>query len=173
MSALFKRHTVSKSNVILLSHEGNISFDLIHSFLDKVERELDSTSLAIKSRRKLMNVLIEVLQNLSFNAQKANFKVWVEGGCCFVATGNLLETEKVESLKKWLESINQMSDDEVKIKHKEILVNGMFGDYGGAGLGFLDIRKKSGSRFQISFDKVDEQNSYFNFETKIELVHES
>lgn len=158
--------------MILLSHDGDISFGLIHSFLDKVEKRLESVDISMKSRRKLMNVLIEVLQNLSFNADKATFKVWIEGDACYVATGNLVETAKVEKLKDWLDSINKMSPEEVKSKHKEILVNGSFGDYGGAGLGFLDIRKKSGRRFDVSFVKVDDKKSYFNFETKIELVHE-
>ena len=160
MPLLFKRHNVSSKNEILLSYEGELTFDLIHDFIADVEGKIAFKKFSHSSKKKIFNVLVEVLQNLVHNVGfeeadfelkkncfEATFKVWIEKDKCFVATGNYILKNKVSDLASWLEEINGLDKEGVRKKLREVMDDGKRTANGGGGLGFLDITKRTGHRF--------------------------
>jgi len=130
MPVLFKRHNVKSNNEILLSYEGELSFELVHDSISDVENNISNSNFSLRSCRKIYNVLVEVLQNLAHNVSfedadfnvdskflRATFKVWVEGDKCFVATGNYILTKNVQTLDDWLTEINGLDKAGVKEKN--------------------------------------------------------
>ncbi len=69
--------------------------------------------------------------------------------------------------KKKLEHINTLDKEGLKGYYKELIKSSEISDKGGAGLGFVDIARKSGQKLEFDFEKVNEEYSFFSFKTKI------
>lgn len=182
MPVLFKRHIVKGESEILLSYEGKLTFDLINEFIEETEAKLKSKSISLKSERRILNSLVEIFQNMvnnidfddnlfAYNSEclTATLKVWVKDNKCYVATGNFIVNENIEKLSSWLTKLNGLDKKQLRDLWNEIVINGLFNDYGGAGLGFIEIRRKANRKLEFSFEKVDSKFSYFNFELFIPL----
>jgi ElaB/YqjD/DUF883 family membrane-anchored ribosome-binding protein len=79
----------------------------------------------------------------------------------------LIENEKIENLKKHLEKINSLDSEYLKKYYLEILEKGNISDKGGAGLGLIEMARKSGSKLEYDFSPVDEKYSYFYLQTEV------
>lgn len=166
----YKLYEEMKGNKVLLSYKGEVSFDMIKSLLDIIEARLDREESNPKTKKKVFNVLVECFQNLGFNIkspEEAVILLWLEDGCYQVATGNYINNDKIKKLQSWLEKINGLSKEGLRNLYKEILDNDTYGPYGGAGLGFIDIARKSGQKLHYSFEPVDEKISFFSFRIQI------
>ena len=64
-------------------------------------------------------------------------------------------------------SKSSLNKDIVKGYYKELIKSSELSDKGGAGLGFVDIARKSGHKLEFDFEKVNEEYSFFSFKTKI------
>ncbi len=84
-----------------------------------------------------------------------------------IMTGNYLETKNVEDLKSKLDLVNSMDKAELKAYYKEVLSNGTRSEKGTAGLGMIDIARKSGKKLDYNFDKIDEEYSFFSLNIRV------
>jgi hypothetical protein len=147
--------------------------------LDILEARLESAEKNSKTKKKVFNVLVEILQNLNHHVETAKsggdlvddgknavFQIWTDKDNYIINTGNFIPNQNVESLKNWLVYINSTTEDELRALYKEKL-NDKFTPKGGGGLGFIDIARKSGQKLVYSFDKIDTDYSFFSFEINI------
>jgi hypothetical protein len=127
-------------------------------------------------KRKVYNVMVEGLQNITkhqadidqsvennygvFVLKKENFKY-------FITTGNLIENENIENLSLQIEQVNKLDEDGLKAYHRQILKDGKISSKGGAGLGLIDMARKSGNKLLYAFENVDDKYSYFYLHTEI------
>jgi hypothetical protein len=127
-------------------------------------------------KRKVYNVMVEGLQNITKHqadidqSVKNNFGVFVlkkENLKYFITTGNLIENENIDSLKSQIEQVNKLDENELKAYHRQVLVDGKISSKGGAGLGLIDMARKSGNKLLYAFEKVDDNYSYFYLHTEI------
>ena len=88
----------------------------------------------------------------------------------YVITGNYILNEKVNAVKEKLERVNRCDKEELKKLYQEILSNEGMSDKGTAGLGMIDIARKSGQKLGYDFHYVDENYSFFSLEAKISRV---
>ena len=84
-----------------------------------------------------------------------------------IVTGNLIATSHVKTLTKQLERINQMNKEELRQYYKDVMSNDKFSESGTAGLGFIDMARKTGQKLDYKFIEMDEEYSYFTFQIKI------
>lgn len=160
---------------ILLLHKGNISFDLISIILESLESSVSGIEEDRKIRKKFNNIITESFQNISFHGQKNESAtgntdlIMVLSKKFFykIVTGNLIKSSEVEKLSEQLEKINQMDKEELRAYYKEVMSNDQFSDQGTAGLGFIDMARKTGQKLVYKFIEMDEEYSYFSFEVKI------
>ena len=54
--------------------------------------------------------------------------------------------------------------------YKDIIKNSDISDKGGAGLGFVDMARKSGRKLEFDFEKLDDNFSFFSLRTTISRV---
>jgi hypothetical protein len=130
-------------------------------------------------KRKVYNVMVEGLQNITKHqadidqSVKNNFGVFVlkkENLKYFITTGNLIENENIDSLRAQIEQVNKLDEDELKAYHRQVLVDGKISSKGGAGLGLIDMARKSGNKLLYAFEKVDDKYSYFYLHTEIPTI---
>ncbi len=176
---LYKEYKKLIGNNVVLSFKGEVSTDLANSILDVIHARLDKYESNLRLRKKVFNVLVETLQNLSrhlekqeivddsLNPRTAIIYIWMDDKGYHVATGNYILTENVASLEDWLGNINSMQKDKLREFYKDTLDNTVISKKGGAGLGFIDIARKSGNELNYEFVRVNDEYSFFSFLTTI------
>jgi hypothetical protein len=162
---------MKKSN-ISLAYEGEITHQITKAFTalaeSSMQREQDNTSV----QKKVFHVMVECLQNISKHAEREfDYYASKDGRGIFliskdekeynITTGNIIKNDKVESLRNFLEKINSMTKEELTALYKQQIREGRLSPKGGAGLGFIDIARKTGQKLIYSFLRIDEENSFF------------
>lgn len=156
---------------ILLLHKGSVSFDLIGVVINSLEESVENIEDNRVVKKKFNNLITESFQNLGFHARKdaehqtSNvFMVISEDQHYSIVTGNVMENTDVEGLSSKLQEINSMSQDELRQEYKRIIANEGFSDKGTAGLGFIDMARKTKQKLKYNFYEMDDEKSYFSFE---------
>ncbi|NOQ26723.1 MAG: hypothetical protein GQ564_15290, partial [Bacteroidales bacterium] len=76
-------------------------------------------------------------------------------------TGNVIENDKIVELTEMLDHINSLDRDGLKQLYKSQMKEGRLSEKGGAGLGFIDIARKTGNKLEFHFLPIDESSSFF------------
>ena len=84
-----------------------------------------------------------------------------------VTTGNIVENGHAEEIAEFLGRLNNLDQDALDDLFKKQLREGIVSPKGGAGLGFIDIRRKTGNYLDYSFVKIDKETSFFIFTSTI------
>lgn len=165
---------------VLLSREGLITKSDILHILPEIEKIIDKFNTSKITKRKIVNIAIESLQNLQIHSfldhgnsypQKPLFLLSKAENDFYISIGNLVNNNEIPYLKDKLVKINSLQDDEVKYLYSVIMKQTFvkFSDKGGAGLGLVDMKKKSGHPLQYHFSRVDDSVSYFVMKVKIPM----
>ncbi len=78
-----------------------------------------------------------------------------------VTTGNVMPTSNINSLQSRLDEINKLDPNEIRSVYRQMLSNSESSSKGGAGLGLIEMAKKTGNKLDYDFISVDNDNSYF------------
>jgi hypothetical protein len=127
-----------------------------------------------KTQKKVYFVMVESLQNITRHQDvgqkqdnQAFFVVQNKDGKYGMASGNVIENENIVSLQEKLDKINSLDPDALKAYYKDVLENTGLSEKGGAGLGLIEIARRSGSKLFYNFKQLNETLSYFYFKSKI------
>lgn len=174
MNFIYDLHKTMNDKKLILAYEGEFTQEITKSVLSMAERNLDSIGEGSAIKRKVFNVMVECLQNIVKHSDEMNgihesaiFLIGKEDDAYAVSSGNYMLSEHVESLESKLNQINSLDKDGLKQLYKEIIKSGQLSDKGGAGLGFVDMARKSGNKLQFGFSPVDDKYSFFTLKTKI------
>jgi hypothetical protein len=161
---------------VLLAYHGDFSQTLMKAVLTLTETKMEKEGEDVSVKRKVFNIMVECLQNINKHqdaletTEYENSSIVIIGDSgkhYFISTGNIILNDNVQNLQYKLEQVNNANQDELKNLYKEIVKNGKLSDKGGAGLGLIDIARKSGEKIEYSFVKLDETYSYFSMLTKV------
>ena len=149
---------------IMLSFKGLVTSELLSSVLQIMESKMEHIEESPKIRKKVYNVLVECLQNLYHHidpdnpksgdfleSESALFMISRNVDSYEIKTGNYIPAEQVSSLREKLELINSMTKEELKEYYKLVLSGGELSEKGTAGLGMIDIARKSGNKLEYEF----------------------
>lgn len=151
----FYKQSVSKSSVI--EFFGNVTPKTISSFVGKMEGGKEKSR---KVRKKLVNVCIESLQNLYHHTDKPGASVSDSVSTCIIdeneveysiITGNYIDTNKIEAFKDHLDKLNTLNKEELRKYYLETLNNGIRSEHDGAGLGMIEIARKTDEKLHYNF----------------------
>ncbi|BDC99622.1 SiaB family protein kinase [Persicobacter psychrovividus] len=177
MKFIFDLHKTMLENNLILVYEGEFTQEITKSVLAMAERNMDSIGEESSTKRKVFNVMVECLQNIvkhgdeeSSVSKQAIFMIGKKNDKYVITSGNPIKKENVEGLKSKLEEINSLDKDGLKTLYKEIIRNTSISDKGGAGLGFVDMARKSGQELEYDFKPLDEEYFFFSLKTTIKRI---
>jgi hypothetical protein len=161
-----------KKNNINLAYEGEITHQITKAFTSLTESNIVEDNDDNTVQKKVFHVMVECLQNISKHAENRNNIITSKDGRGIfmiskdekeynVTTGNIINNDKIPKLRETLDSINQMDKEELKELYKQQIREGRLSDRGGAGLGFIDIVRKTGQKLVYSFLTINEKRSFF------------
>jgi hypothetical protein len=171
MNFIYDLHRTMMSQKLILVYQGDFTQESTKSILAMAERNLDSSGEESSIKRKVFNVMVEALQNIvkhsdelidgEIHSHAAIFLIGKEANQYSIMSGNPVRKENVAGLTKKLEQINNLDKDGLKELYKEIIKNTTISDKGGAGLGFVDMARKSGESLEYSFPELTSEYCFF------------
>ncbi len=161
---------------IIVSYKGAPSTGFLDDLLTVADDKLSVLETQSKLRKKVYHILVEVLQNIhhhyDYNSKDDNSAVMCilarnsEGGYV-ILTGNFVRSEEVGHLKAQIDKINSLNTEQIKELYRSTLDNGETSSKGGAGLGIIDIARRSGQPLAYEFKDYNNGSSFFSLTVKI------
>jgi len=78
-----------------------------------------------------------------------------------------MRASDVPVLRDKLNLVNGMEKEELKAYYKQVLSEGNMSEKGTAGLGMIDIARKSGEKLEYDFLDINDTTSFFSLTVKI------
>jgi hypothetical protein len=171
MNYIYDLHRTMMSQKLILVYQGDFTQETTKSILTMAERNLDSSGEESNIKRKVFNVMVEALQNIVKHSDElvdgqtrshaAIFLIGRETNKYSIMSGNPIRKENIAGLQKKLDQINGLDKEGLKELYKEIIKNTTISDKGGAGLGFVDMARKSGAKLEFSFPEMNSEYCFF------------
>ncbi len=167
-----------KDYEIALAYEGDINHQIMKAFTDLIEENMSQIKEAEALKIKVYHVMVESLQNISKHAinpgnlssldyTRGIFLVSRNNKVYNVITGNIIKKDRITYLQELIDHINSLSQKQLDDLYKKQLREGQLSEKGGAGLGFIDIRRKTGNNLEFEFQSISETHVFFQFTATI------
>ena len=171
-------HKTMVDHKIKLAYEGEINQTITKAFSAMAEKNMSDEQESATTVRRVYHVMVECLQNICKHAEDAEFDNGLMSGNGIlvvgqgeneytITSGNNISNDKIQGLSDMLTQLNEMEPQEVKEYYKQTIKSSKLSEKGGAGLGFIDILKKTGNKFKFHFEPVDNETSFFILVSKI------
>ena len=181
VSELYNFYRKLGDEEVILSFKGEFTAEILTSFLNILEAKMEELGIKTSKKKRVFNVLIECFQNLYHHIDLVD-DITIESGVkksalvivkhfdgdFIVRTGNYIENVGIQELKRKLAMVNALNSDELRGLYRLKLKNDPRTDKGTAGLGLIDIARKSKSKLVYEFIEVDEVSSFFCLKVFIE-----
>lgn len=171
MKFVTRFHNDIRDQNIILVYEGEVTQSVTKTFSALTEQQMKETEDSSKTQKRLYHVMVECLQNVCKHADEEGGSPIYPGRGIFivsttddvytVTTGNIVTNEKGEAIKAMLNKFNSLDADEIKEEYKRMMKESRLSEKAGAGLGFIDIVKKTGNKIEYHFEKVNDRTSFF------------
>ena len=152
---------------IMFVYRGVVTNENSSSLLLLLENEMKSSEYGNIGRKRLFMFVLESLQNVSRhsdNNQYADMSIVIyaksKSGYT-VTTGNVIQNDQVDELKSKLENVNNIQTNDIRNVYRQALSEAKISSKGGAGLGLIEMAKKTGNKLDFDFIPVDDKWSYF------------
>ncbi len=173
---VYKFHESLQPLDVKLIYEGEINHAIMKVFTKLTENGFKEEDF--KGQKKVFHVMVECLENISKHSEQTyGIKKENSGNGIFlitnndkevnVITGNIIKKEKEQEMIEQMDYINTLSKKELSNYHKIKLKENIIMNNGGAGLGFIDIARKTENKIAYSFKPIDEKYSFFILSAKI------
>jgi hypothetical protein len=152
---------------LMFVYRGIVTSDNSIPLLMLLEKEMENSEFGFVGRKRLFMFVLESLQNVSRHSDQKlhsdmSLVVYSKTSNGYtVTTGNVLPTASIKDLKSKLDEINNLKNDEIRNVYRQMLSNAEFSSKGGAGLGLIEMAKKTGNKLDYDFVTLDNEFSYF------------
>jgi hypothetical protein len=132
-----------------------------------LEKEMENSEFGFLGRKRLLMFVLESLQNVSRHTCRdehgsMSLVVYSKShGGYTVTTGNIIDAANVNNLRERLDEINKLDPAEIRTIYRNMLNSSGFSTKGGAGIGLIEMAKKTGNKLDYDFVPVDNENTYF------------
>lgn len=157
-------------------YRGEFTQNLQQHILSLAEKNIDREKISGKIKKRVFHIMVESIQNISRHGDNkenddqensAMFSIQKEKNWYYITTSNIIENSKVDSLRSKLDRINSMDQADLDKFYREVLGNGQLSKKGGAGLGLIEMVRKSGNKLSYDIEKIDDEHSFFYLHSHI------
>ena len=165
-NGLFQQYQQIKDHKVLVTFKGGVSQDLLNEFGAMIKSSLSAES----NTRKIFAVFVELAQNIRYySAEKESpdtgigiIVLWQKDDFYYLSSGNLISNQSVEKIREKCNRVNSMNADELKAFYQELIRKERPTSEGskGAGLGIVDIARRTDGPIECVINAVDDTNSF-------------
>ena len=160
-------------NSIILAFRDTINQDTLDGLYSIAEWRMESMESERSVKKRIFNILIECLQNVVNHGESDVEEVGPlvalakENGQFVIFTANPIDNRNLGKFKEKVELINGIDQADIRRVYSEKLSKAEFSAKGGAGLGLLDIYKKSGNKLEYEVNEVKEGVSLLTMKIRV------
>jgi len=167
---LIEDHDNFNKNNYIISFKGDFNQENLLSLLAILKSGMSETP----TRIKLYSVMVELLQNIVKHADNLDHTDDWKAGVFFIKeledsfsllAGNYIRKVNSAALKERIDRLNNMCYKELTKEYNTILLNTEINDSVSTGLGFIDIRRKTGNLIEYSLKEVNNEIDFFIVKT--------
>lgn len=158
---------------ILLAYRDVMTEESVQRLLEISELKLNLHGDTKRLRKKVFNVLVECLQNVVNHGYKC------EEGCpsilivsqtpdaFIIKTGNMVSKKHLPAFEEKVSMVNSIDHRGTRDAYNDHLAKTDFSDKGGAGLGLLDMYRRSGKQIGYDVHPVDSERSFLTISVHV------
>ena len=157
---------------VLSSFYGAVEKAEVNTLLSEGKEALKALDIHPAVRKKSYNVLVECLENIQKHQKVGDppeammVMQEIEDGIA-ITIANYVASTEIEALSRRIDELNALDRDGLKARYRQQIEEGRISERGGAGLGLLDVRLKSGAPIQYAFHNRTEAYAIFTLESRI------
>ena len=168
--------TYLQDKEIIFAYKGTTSSELFDCILNLTEEKLTAIEPHIGLKRKMYVIVVETLQNIYHHFEKKHSNIGSDTIIFFLAknkksyflvSGNYITDEQQNILIERIDNVNMLDSNQLKAKYRESLNEEGFSSKGGAGLGLIDIARKSGKEIEYKFNVSKAKNIFFTMKIEV------
>lgn len=156
---------------LTLAYYGSFSDSVTDKIIELSEEYLDKNNLH-KFKHKAGFLVAECFQNVTrhgslrnsadlFMSRKNAFFIRIKNNICYVSSVNTVSDEIIPQLQEKIEHLNHLDRKALDDLHKTVLETGGLSEKGGAGLGLIEMARKTGQKLFYSFEPLSDKHSSF------------
>jgi hypothetical protein len=166
---------MAENNIYLLWC-GHISPDVGKEVLSITETKLSDEVVESKLRKRVFSILVEILENLSkYSPGKEPERQYgmpvvmikLVDKVYSLTTGNIILNAQVGHLKEKLDAINNYDKTGLKEFFIKSLMRQEINSDSTGNMGLIDMARKSGSKLDYQFERINELYSYYILTVKV------
>ncbi len=160
----------------IIEHYGFVDHNKINILLQQLKEDSNFRSLHRTTGKRLYSIIVECLENIERysvralpgdNIPEPYISVVVEDQRILISSGNPVEHKKTCMLSMLVNRVNSMSDDDLLALYEKNINREPLPEENGAGLGFIIMKLKSGSRIVFSINEIRGGLSYFKMQISL------
>jgi len=169
---IYQAYRLFMDHNIELVYQGEISSSTADALINIFEYLFTHKETPVKIQKRAFYILVEAMQNVVRHqvlpetpppsSSGALLFQYIKGHFIFTLK-NLVENSNIKSISKKINSLNDLGKEELNKYYKKILKNEVLSDKGGAGLGLIEIARKSENIISYEFLPAGEKYSWFFF----------
>jgi hypothetical protein len=162
--------SISDSGVYL-SYFGDFTDQITINLIEIIDQFLKEEPNVKKQSKKIPFLIVECYQNIvrhgikkdetkpvALNAQE-NFQILANDQEINIVSVNIIDNKQVEMFVSIIEMVNNKSKDELRELKLQVLNSADFSDKGGAGLGMIEMARKTERPIRFKIQKIDEKHT--------------
>lgn len=170
LDTLIQLYNKVQEDQLSFCYRGEFLERFTNTILDISEGGLARQGYKPATNRKVSFLLVECFQNIVKHSEQVDEEKPPMGLFGFRQTQkaflinsiNYVQQKARVGLQALVDRINGLSDEELKELYKSQLTSAEFSEKGGAGLGLIELSRKSGQPLKYAFEEVDEQLAMFH-----------
>lgn len=170
-----------KNEKIVFCYSGPISQATIEGIGNTLRLDLKMEEADMNSSQKIFSVFIEQMQNvLNYSEEKIindkeiekELRIGVlvigqEGDNFYVYCGNKIYNKDIDRVQRKIDEISELNQEQLKELYKKRRKSEPEEGSKGAGLGLIEMARKSGRPIGYSFEKLDGEFSFFSIKVLV------
>ena len=159
-------------------YQGEFSDDIMVEIIRLNDYNIDYIIDVGKLKNRISFLMAECFQNIAHHMDKPEvmnttnnkpsmFFTRSSGNMYYIGSGNLIDNKKVDSLKSKLKNLNNLDHLELKNLHLDVLSHHEQSSRISAGLGLIEMARKSGEKLDYIFELVNYYLSQFYVQLKL------
>lgn len=178
---LYNLRDCFSKNRIIFCYSGPMSQDLMVEIGNTLKSKMQQDSFSRSMVAKTFAVLVEQVQNIiHYSTERTAFAELTDGkisngivavgfekGSYFVSSGNMIHTRDKDKIAQMIDTINSMDPEEKKQYYKKRRKQGPDEGSRGAGLGFIEMARKSDRA--VDYDFIELENEFCFFTIRLHI----
>jgi hypothetical protein len=149
---------------LCLIYNGAFNDRLTHHIMELTEHNVAQFDELAHLRKKVSYLVVECFQNIVRHGEgegpRGTFCTLSDGNVSRISALNMVRTDRVDQLGRCLAQINTLGMEELKALSREVMLSPR-NNVGGAGLGLIEMARRSGDKLDYAFDVSEEELSKF------------